>query len=76
MGFDAPNSQSRLLPWVFLGVVLLVPVLVLIGPRIAREALKRGKVMTAYAIVITPQALIFVPMLIALVVAALGLWKL
>lgn len=76
MGFDAPTSQSALLPWFFVGVVILIPMLVVVGPRIAREMLKKGRVKTAYAIIIGPQVLIFTPMLMALVVAILGFWKL
>lgn len=79
MGFDAPNSQSHVLPWAFLCFVLLIPAIILIAPRFAREALKRGNVKTAYAIVITPQTLVFTPMLISLIVAVLtglDLWKL
>lgn len=76
MGFDAPNSQSRFMPWLFLTGVLLIPILVLFGPLNARKALKRGSVRSAYAIVLIPQALIFAPMLMALLTVAVSAWKL
>jgi hypothetical protein len=76
MAFDAPSSQSHILPWGFLVFVLLLPVLMLFAPRMARSALERGSVKSAYAIVLTPQALILAPMLSALAIAAAGAWKL
>lgn len=76
MAFDAPNSQSRVFPWAFLAIVLLIPVFVLFGPRNARKALDKGRVKTAYVIVLIPQVLILAPMIIAPVIGAIGIWNL
>ena len=54
MGFDAPNSERALLPWIFVGIVLLMPVLVVCAPRFAKEALFNNRIYLAYAIAFLP----------------------
>src|SRR3546814_8046127 len=54
MGFDAPNSEHALGPWLFIGFVLLMPALIFVLPRRAKLALAAGRTKMAYVLAIVP----------------------
>lgn len=54
MAFDAPNSEHKLGPWLFVGFVLFLPVLIWLMPRFAQQALASGRTKLAYFLAVVP----------------------
>src|SRR3546814_15064024 len=50
MGFDAPNSEHALGPWLLIGFVLLMPALIFVFPRLAKLDLAAGRTQMAYVL--------------------------
>ncbi|MFO0892579.1 MAG: hypothetical protein U0790_25980 [Isosphaeraceae bacterium] len=65
--FDSPGSDRNPLLWLVVGAIWLLPAFLLLAPRFARHALDGGKVGVAYLLVCVPLALIFMPVLAAIV---------
>ena len=65
MVFDAPRSTERLLPWLYLAFVLALPFAVLTAPFFARHHLSWGRTKIAYATVLIPQGLLYLPLVAA-----------
>lgn len=66
MGFDHPRAQEQIGPWFFLGVVLALPIAIVFAPLLARHFLSSGRVRLAYAMVLVPQGLVYLPFLLSL----------
>ena len=66
MAFDHPRSNERLWPWLYLGLVLVLPIAVLIAPFFARHHLSWGRIRIAYATVLIPQGLLYLPLVASL----------
>lgn len=54
MIFDAPGAERQIWTWTVLAIVLLMPVLIFVMPKLAGRALARGHTKFAYALALLP----------------------
>jgi hypothetical protein len=66
MAFDHPKSREWFGPWLYFAAVLILPIAVLIAPFLARHHLSWGRIRLAYAIVLLPQSLLYLPVTLSL----------
>jgi len=66
-GMATGDPRRGAFAWILVGIVAIAPLFVILAPRIARRAVSEGKLKLAYAVVIVPQALFWMPLVLVLV---------
>ena len=65
--FDQPGAQKMIITWLLVIPIWILPLLVVIAPRLATAVLAKGEVVWSYFIMAVPVTLLLLPIVLAFV---------